>query len=49
MPRHVTGLLECAEERFLRLARLVRSEFRPQIHAARPRERDSAAFWRPEL
>src|SRR5260370_12924156 len=41
---HVTGLLEYAEERFLRPARLVRSEFRPQINSARPRQGARAAF-----
>src|SRR5260370_39490733 len=35
---------QCPEERLARLTRPVRSEFRPQINAALPRQRDSAAL-----
>src|SRR6266568_429938 len=44
-PHHITGLVECAEQRFVRLTPAGAFRFRPQINAALLRQRDSAAFF----
>src|SRR5439155_24900514 len=45
-PHQITGLVECAEQRFVRLTRRLRSEFWPQINAALLKRQ--RGIWRPE-